>query len=185
MHRNLITNLLNDYFPGNVEEQANKTRMLDFLATEPSCFERACQSGHFTASCWLENFYGNAALLTHHKKFNGWLQLGGHADGDNDLLRVAIKEAEEESGLSVEPVSDKIFDLGVHFIPYEGATQHYHYDVRFYLRATEDKSFTVSEESHDLMWVERDNQLPDNVDVKRMFLKWKQLKSFLWAGIGA
>ncbi|MDR1551809.1 MAG: NUDIX hydrolase [Holosporaceae bacterium] len=177
MHRGLITNLLNDYFPENMEEQANKIRMLDFLAVEPDCFERACQSGHFTASCWLENFNGNAALLTHHKKFKGWLQLGGHADGDNDLLRVALKEAEEESGLPVDPISDKIFDIGVHFIPpHEDTTQHYHYDVRFYLRATEDKPFTVSEESHALMWVKQENQLPDNLEVKRMFWKWKRLK---------
>ncbi|MDR0631489.1 MAG: NUDIX hydrolase [Holosporales bacterium] len=143
----------------------------------PSCFDRSCQEGHFTASCWLENYHGDAALLTHHKKFNGWLQLGGHADGDNDLLRVSMKEAQEESGLPVEPVHCKIFDIGVHFIPpYEDTVQHYHYDVRFYLRATENKPFVVSEESHDLMWVTQEDQLPDNYDVRRMFLKWKSLE---------
>ncbi|MDR1234092.1 MAG: NUDIX hydrolase [Holosporales bacterium] len=177
MHRRFIASLLNEYVPGNPEEQENKSKMLDFLSRESNCFERSCQEGHFTGSCWLENFQENAALLTHHKKFKSWLQLGGHADGDSDLLRVAQKEALEESGLSVEPVINKIFDISVHFIPsYEDVGQHYHYDVRFYLRATEDKPFVVSEESYDLKWVNREDQLPDNPEVKRMFQKWRKLK---------
>jgi 8-oxo-dGTP pyrophosphatase MutT (NUDIX family) len=176
MHRRLITNLLNDYFSDDPIEQEDKVKMLDFLNRKPNCFERSCQECHFTASCWLENFHGNAALLTLHKKFNGWLQLGGHADGDNDLLRVSIKEAQEESGLSVESVNCKIFDIGVHFIPpYKDIARHYHYDVCFYLRAIEDKPFVVSEESHDLMWIDRDDQPPDNYNVRRMFRKWKKL----------
>ncbi|MDR1208460.1 MAG: NUDIX hydrolase [Holosporales bacterium] len=177
MHRDFIRNLLDEYLPEYPTEQEDKAKMLGFISREPDCFKRSCQEGHFTGSCWLENFHGNAALLTHHKKFNGWLQLGGHADGDSNLLRVSLKEAEEESGLPVEPVSNKIFDIGVHLIqPHEDTTQHYHYDVRFYLRATEDKPFVVSEESHDLKWVERQDQLPDNRDVQRMFRKWKKLK---------
>jgi 8-oxo-dGTP pyrophosphatase MutT (NUDIX family) len=178
MYRKLITNLLNDYLPDDPFEKEDQLKMLDFINREPNCFERSCQEGHLTASCWLENSHGNAVLLTLHKKFNAWLQLGGHADGDNDLLRVSMKEAQEESGLSVEPVHSKIFDISVHFIPpYEDTVQHYHYDVRFYLRATEDKPFVVSEESHDLMWVTQEKQLPDNYTVQRMFRKWKNLKS--------
>jgi 8-oxo-dGTP pyrophosphatase MutT (NUDIX family) len=175
MHRQLITKLLNEYSPEDLVEQEAKMKMLDFISREPDCFERSCQEGHFTGSCWLENFKGNAALLTHHKKFNDWLQLGGHADGDNDLLRVAQKEAREESGLSVEPVLDKIFDIGVHgSSPEEGTTRHY--DVRFYLRAIENKPFVVSEESYNLKWVKQENELPNNIDVKRMFKKWEKLK---------
>jgi 8-oxo-dGTP pyrophosphatase MutT (NUDIX family) len=178
MHRLLITKLLNDYFSENPVEREDKVKMLSFLERAPNCFERSCPEGHFTASGWLENFHGNAVLLTHHKKFNSWLQLGGHADGNQDLLRVSIKEAQEESGLPVEPVHRKIFDISVHFTPpYEDSIQHYHYDVRFYLRVTEDKPFVVSEESYNLMWVERESQLPDNYDVRRMFRKWKDLKS--------
>jgi 8-oxo-dGTP pyrophosphatase MutT (NUDIX family) len=166
--------LLNEYFPEDPTEQKDKAKMLDFISREPDCFERSCQEGHFTGSCWLENFDGSTALLTHHKKFNDWLQLGGHADGDSDLLRVSLKEAQEESGLPVVPVFNKIFDIGVHFIQlHEDTTQHCHYDVRFYLRATEDKPFVVSEESHDLKWVEQEDQLPDNYDVRRMFRKWR------------
>ncbi|MDR1365415.1 MAG: hypothetical protein LBJ42_02410, partial [Holosporales bacterium] len=131
-----ILDLLNNYFPNDLMEREDKRKMLAFLAREPNCFERSCKEGHFTASCWIENVHGTAILLTHHKKFNAWLQLGGHADGDSDLLRVSLKEAFEESGLSVEPVNKNIFDVGVHSIPpYEDVHQHYHYDVKFHLRA--------------------------------------------------
>jgi 8-oxo-dGTP pyrophosphatase MutT (NUDIX family) len=170
-----ILKLLNNYFPENPTEQENKIKMLDFLAREPNCFERSCKEGHFTASCWIENFYGTAILLTHHKKFNEWLQLGGHADGDNDLLKVSLKEAFEESGLSIEPISENIFYTGVHFIPpYKNTAPHYHYDVVFYLRATKDEPFVVSDESYDLKWMYEEDHLPHNQDVKRMFGKWRK-----------
>jgi hypothetical protein len=85
-------NLLDEYFPEDPTEQEDKARMLDFISREPDCFERNCQDWHFTGSCWLENFDGSAALLTHHKKFNNWLQLGGHADGDSDLLLLSYSK---------------------------------------------------------------------------------------------
>jgi 8-oxo-dGTP pyrophosphatase MutT (NUDIX family) len=169
-----IFKLLNNYHTNDLMEQESKRKMLNFLAREPNCFERSCEEGHFTASCWLENASRTAILLTHHKKFNAWLQLGGHADGDSDLLRVSLKEAFEESGLSVISVNRNIFDVSVHFIPpHEDVHQHYHYDVRFYLRATKDEPFVVSDESYDLKWVYEEGQLPDNTEIKRMFRKWK------------
>ncbi|MDR1907870.1 MAG: NUDIX hydrolase [Holosporales bacterium] len=181
MHRNLAIELINNYAPTDQVELEDKRRMLDFLAREPDCFDRNCVEGHFTASCWLENYAGDAILLTHHRKFGKWIQLGGHADGDSDLLRVSLKEAYEESGLSnIEPVRADIFDIGVHFIPpHEDITQHYHYDVRFYLKAMKDEPFTVSEESHDLKWVflHEKEKLPDNHGVQRMFAKWEYLKT--------
>src|SRR5690606_26123820 len=60
-------------------------------------FRRERLAGHFTASCWLVDGAGARVLLTHHRKLGRWLQLGGHADGDRDLARVALREAEEES----------------------------------------------------------------------------------------
>ncbi|MDR1032236.1 MAG: NUDIX hydrolase [Holosporales bacterium] len=175
-----LLKLLNNYLPENQAELKNKTKMLNFLADEPNCFKRDCLKGHFTGSCWIENFYGDSILLMHHRKHEGWLQLGGHADGDSDLLRVSLKEAYEESGLSVKPVNGDIFDIGVHLVPlYKDIPEHYHYDVRFYLKATKDEPYVINEESYDLRWVKFDEEdsLPDDQDIKRMFRKWKALKA--------
>lgn len=177
MHRNKIRELLKNYCPATDEEAVDLAQIRDFVEREPRCFERDCPEGHLTGSCWLENWDGSAALLTHHKKLNMWLQLGGHADGDSDLLRVALREAQEESSLpGIVPVDGEVFDVGVHLIPARGdCPAHYHYDVRFWLKASIPAEFVVSDESNALRWLPRDaspDQLPPNVDVQRMFQKW-------------
>jgi len=92
-------------------------------------------------------------LLTHHRKLRRWLQLGGHADGERDLAAVALREAEEESGLHGLTIIPDIFDLDRHWIPAHGHTPgHWHYDVRYMVRAGADEAFVVSAESLDLAW---------------------------------
>lgn len=117
-------------------------------------FTRERLGGHFTASAWLVNADGDKVLLTHHRKLDRWLQLGGHADGDRDLGRVALREAEEESGLSGLVLdSPDIFDLDKHWIPERAEVPgHWHYDVRFVVRTTAGEAFAVSEESLALEW---------------------------------
>lgn len=103
---------------------------VDFLR-EPQAFLRSNLAGHFTGSAWLVSGDGQRALLMHHRKLNRWLQPGGHADGDTDLARVALREAEEESGLSELVVEPDIFDLDRHRIPARGEEpEHWHYDAR-------------------------------------------------------
>jgi 8-oxo-dGTP pyrophosphatase MutT (NUDIX family) len=178
MHRKKILDLLTRYSPTNVDEVCNKQRFLAFAEQYSSCFNRDCLPGHFTGSCWLENYDKTRVLLTKHKIFKDWLQLGGHADGDPDILGVALKEAYEESGLkNIEIVFAEIFDTGYHFIPeYKGIPAHYHYDVRFLFRASDpDEEIQMSDESDDLKWF--DQSPTNNVEVNRMFEKWKSLRN--------
>lgn len=139
-------------------------------------FARARLAGHFTASAWLVDRAGMRLLMTHHRKLDRWLQLGGHADGDRDLAAVALKEAEEESGLRDLIVEPTLFDLDRHLIPERGDVPgHWHYDARYVVRATGDESFAISDESHDLAWREIAALLDDpNLDpsIARMARKW-------------
>jgi len=129
-------------------------RLVAFVEREPHCFERSTAEGHITGSAWIVDPSGTRVLLTHHRKLDKWLQLGGHADGDPDVLAVAMREAHEESGIAdVTPLIQDIFDVDIHVIPGRGTEQeHFHYDVRFAVRAAH-TDHVVSDESHDLAWV--------------------------------
>ena len=150
----------------------------DLLAMngEADPFTRDRLDGHFTASCWLVDSSGERVLLTHHRKLDRWLQLGGHADGERDFARVALTEAEEESGLPGLSVAPGIFDLDAHDIPeHKGVPAHVHYDVRFVVHAGEDESFVVSDESHALAWREIASLVDDadaDPSLRRMASKW-------------
>lgn len=148
----------------------------DLLADAADPYVRERLAGHFTASCWLVDRSGERTLLTHHRKLGMWLQLGGHADGERDLQVVALKEAEEESGLRGLSVDAGIFDLDRHWIPeHKGVPAHWHYDVRYVIHAGEDEAYTVSEESHDLAWrdiAELAVEAGTDPSVQRMARKW-------------
>ena len=139
-------------------------------------YRRERLAGHFTASSWLVSGDGRRTLLTHHRKLGRWLQLGGHADGDKDLARVALKEAEEESGLTGLRVEPAIFDLDRHWIPeHKTVPGHWHYDARYIVRAGADETFAVSDESHALAWREIASVADDadlDESLRRMARKW-------------
>jgi 8-oxo-dGTP pyrophosphatase MutT (NUDIX family) len=144
---------------------------------EPSHpFRRERLAGHLTASAWLVAADGRRALLTHHRKLGLWLQPGGHADGDTDLVRAALKEAEEESGLRGLRIVPGIFDLDRHRIPeHKGVPAHWHYDVRYVVRAGPDEAFVVGDESHALAWRDIAGLARDeaaDTSVRRMARKW-------------
>lgn len=176
MHRTYLLRLLQEYKPIYQEEIATQERILAFVQEYPDCFARSLEIGHITASAWLLNKQGTHALLMHHKKLNFWVQLGGHCDGNSNVLEVAIKEAQEESGIiGIEPVSAAIFDIDVHLIPATPKEKaHYHYDVRFLLQVTSDESIIQNHESNELRWFGIDDRLPtQEQSVVRMFSKWR------------
>jgi 8-oxo-dGTP pyrophosphatase MutT (NUDIX family) len=158
------------------EEGEAAAQFLELLGDGEDPFERARLAGHFTASAWLVDRSGTRVLLTHHRKLDRWLQLGGHADGDRDLSRVALREAEEESGLRGLTVEPAMFDIDRHWIPERGDVPgHWHYDVRYVVRAGDQEDYVVSEESHDLAWREIAQIATDpasDESMRRMAGKW-------------
>ena len=155
MHRRDLLDRLRAHRAWDEFEDRSLDRVQDFVFAEPRCFERELESGHVTGSAWIVSPARDAVLLTHHRKLDRWLQLGGHADGDSDVLRVALREAHEESGSdAIHPVHDRIFDVDVHEIPARGREPaHFHYDVRFLFEADPCEELVLSSESKALAWV--------------------------------
>jgi len=158
MHREAVLSLLRRHGARALEahEAEMTAETIRFVEGHADCFLRACVPGHLTGSAWIVNADRTRTLLTHHRKLEKWLQLGGHADGDFDLLAVAQREAEEESGLrSVRVVSGDVFDVDRHWIPPRKKDPgHYHYDLRFLFEADPAEPLVVSSESKELAWVD-------------------------------
>ena len=175
---------LQKYAESHPEQKITADRMLDFVRSTPHCFERSHEAGHMTGSAWLLNPAGDKALLTLHHNLQRWMQTGGHADGDPDTLRVALKEAEEESGITgIVPISGEIFDIDIHLIPArpaKGEPAHFHYDVRYLLRAPHEQ-YAISQESDDLAWWSAEDFATRaaelDASVLRMAEQWMQQKA--------
>ena len=156
---------LNQYLANYPEERRTIAQTFEFLDSNNNCFNRSNLYGHFTGSAWIVDESNSWVLMTHHKKLNKWLQLGGHADGNQDLLEVAYSEAVEESGFQkFKIVTDNIFDLDIHSFPkYKEIPKHFHFDIRFIIENTRSgESLTVSNESHDVAWIHINDVLNKN-----------------------
>ncbi|MEQ8715504.1 MAG: NUDIX hydrolase [Cyclobacteriaceae bacterium] len=175
INRDDFSEALAAYKPLDSREAGFVPRFKELLRY-PNCYERSLLSGHLTASCWVLNHDHSQVLMLHHAKLNKWLQPGGHADGDENLLRVAQKELDEETGLTdYELISESIFDLDIHDIPErKGVPPHQHYDVRFAFRASLSSSITKNHESNALEWVDL-AKVPDEPSLQRMVTKTSQL----------
>lgn len=154
--RDSLLQLLCRYHPEEPDRLAVAERIIAFVRDEPACAERSHLYGHLTGSAWVVNATRTKALLLHHRKLNRWMQPGGHADGEFDLLSVALREAREESGLTgIEPVTGEIFDVDIHEIPpFKEIPAHYHFDVRFLLYADDEEIPRHNEESNDVKWID-------------------------------
>jgi 8-oxo-dGTP pyrophosphatase MutT (NUDIX family) len=163
------------------DEQPIRARMVELLDTVADCFSRTTFPAHFTGSAFVVNADGSRALLHHHRKLDRWLQFGGHCDGDEDVLRVAQREALEESGIAgLIVASARPFDLDIHEIPARAnEPTHWHYDVRYVLIAPEDAAHTTSAESKELRWFTAGEmeRLSLDAGLQRLVRKWRGLQS--------
>jgi len=142
------------YKTNHHEEKLFISSFIELIEKHENCFERNLLSGHITGSAWVLNTTFSKVLLVYHAKLDRWLQPGGHADGDENLKRVAHKELEEETGLmKAELYARTIFDLDIHLIPAHMQTpKHHHFDVRYLFHADEIENIQVSKESKEVKW---------------------------------
>ncbi|MEI8094978.1 MAG: TipAS antibiotic-recognition domain-containing protein [Spirochaetales bacterium] len=146
--------LLDDYerrFP----DDTAAAQFRAFAASGEPLQGKANPRRHITASTWIVNRARTRVLLTHHAKLHKWVQLGGHTDEGEDWTAAALREAHEESGLQgLSLAQEGLFDLDVHEIPARpGQAAHDHYDLRFLVEADDRVPLVISDESHDLAWV--------------------------------
>jgi 8-oxo-dGTP pyrophosphatase MutT (NUDIX family) len=182
-----LLQLLERYKPEDENDRSQRDRIQQFVRENKNCFERTNLAGHITGSAWVVDKLEKRVLLTHHKKLGKWLQLGGHSDGDPDTLSVALREAQEESGLTgLKPVSKEIFDIDSHDIPARcDGPAHIHYDIRFLFQVSGTDKFKISDESNELAWIDIDKvgSVSKEESLLRMARKFKNGGGFEISGV--
>ncbi|KPV39227.1 nucleoside triphosphate hydrolase [Thiohalorhabdus denitrificans] len=185
MHRRELLTLLDSHRTHFPEEAGFVDRARRFVLDHPDCFHRDLLPGHVTGSAWVVNPARDRALMLHHGKHDRWFQPGGHADGDADILRVALRETAEETGLEpdrIRLVDGTVFDLDHHVIPAQAHfPEHFHFDVRFLVEIDDRLPVPGSVESHEVLWLPL-NEVPrlnNNRSTWRMLEKTRRLRTSL------
>jgi len=171
------------YTPFNEEEEKDKALILKFI-DEPDILTRENTLAHLTASAWVVNKERTKVIMCYHKIYDSWSWLGGHADGEADLLSVAIKEVKEECGVNtVTPVSKEIFSLESltvdgHYKHDEYVSSHLHLNITYLLEADENEILSVNEdENTGVKWFTLDEALKASTEpwfVEHVYKKLNQ-----------
>lgn len=138
---------------GDAAVESTRTRMLAFMDAHPDVLERTCVSGHLTSSSLVVDAVASRVLLLHHTKLRRWLQPGGHVDGVGDLVRSALREATEETGIGSLRAASPAIDLDIHRVSSPNEPAHVHLDVRFLIMAPAGAAPVGNHESTELRWV--------------------------------
>lgn len=169
------------YAPFNEQEARDKAVILDFMDRHGDAFLRSNLTAHMTASAWVVNAARDRVLMVYHKIYDSWSWTGGHADGEEDLLSVAIREVREETGVqSVRPVSEEIYSLEIltvdgHEKRGEYVPSHLHLNVTYLLEADEHEALRICEaENSGVRWFTLDGALEASTEpwfVARIYKK--------------
>lgn len=168
---NKIFNIINNYQPYNTQEIKDKELMLKFLEQFEDVLSRDNIIGHFTTSCWIVNSSLTKVLCIYHKIYNSWGWVGGHNDGDDDFINVALKEAKEETGLSVDILGDELFAIDVlpvmnHIKNKEFISSHLHLNLTYLCVANENEELILNEdETNGVMWIDI-NRVNDYISIE-------------------
>ncbi|KIR01283.1 Adenosylhomocysteinase [Lachnospiraceae bacterium TWA4] len=147
------------YKPFNEQEKQDKEFIISCLETYKKVAYRENLIAHLTASAWVINKTHDKVLMIYHNIYNSWAWLGGHADGESDLLQVALREVHEESGIkSAKPVTEDIFSLEVltvngHVKRGNYVSSHLHLNCTYLLEADEDEILRIKpDENSGVAW---------------------------------
>ncbi|HBM46664.1 MAG TPA: NUDIX hydrolase [Lachnoclostridium sp.] len=159
MDRKELISKIKKYQPFNEQEEMDKALILNWIETQENAFSRENTVAHMTASAWVVNKERSKVLMIYHNIYNSWSWLGGHADGETDLLAVAVREVKEEAGITnVRPVSDEIFSLESltvdgHVKKGRYVSSHLHLNVTYLLEADSEEAVSVkADENSGVAW---------------------------------
>ncbi len=154
---------IKQFVPFNEQERADKEMMLEYINIFKDVLTRENKMCHFTASNWIVNKERTKVLMIYHNIYQSWAWTGGHADGDENLLHVALKEAEEETGIkNLKVVSDGIYGLEIltvdsHIKRGKFVPSHLHLDCCYLLEADENEPLKIKEdENSGVKWIDID-----------------------------
>ena len=183
MHRQELLQLLKTYKTRFMDELAFVRRSIDFVEQHEDVFYRELSPAHVTGSAWVVSPGRSQVLMMHHKKLDQWFQPGGHADGESDIVRVALKETAEETGIDashIKLVDSSIFDVDIHTIPAHASDpEHQHIDIRFLIEIDNELPVPGNDESHDILWIDLQNvsRYNRNRSTYRMLEKTRALRN--------
>ena len=177
----MIIQQIENYRPFNQQERQDRIRILDFLRNNEDAFERSNATAHMTASAWVINADASKVLMVYHRIYDSWSWTGGHADGERDLLALAIREVQEETGVqNVRPVTEDIYSLEVltvdgHEKRGEYVSSHLHMNVTYLLMADEKETLHICEaENSAVAWFGLEEALSASTEpwfVERIYKK--------------
>jgi 8-oxo-dGTP pyrophosphatase MutT (NUDIX family) len=184
-----LSEIIRNYKPYNKQEEKDKERILWCIENFQDPLSRDNGIAHFTSSCFILNKSHDKVIMIHHNIYNSWAWTGGHADGNEDLLAVAVKEAEEETGVkNVKPITADIFALDVmpvfsHIRRGEYVSAHLHLNASYILETDEEEELVVKpDENSAVRWIPIDEVLeyssePHMIKVyEKIITKIKELK---------
>ena len=152
---------IENYKPYNEQEEKDKETMLEYINTFDDVLTRNNEFGHFTASSWAVNKQRTKVLMIYHNIYKSWAWTGGHADGEEDLLNVAIRELKEETGVkNVKVLNNDIFSLEIicvdgHVKRRKYVSSHVHLNVTYLLEVDEEETLKIKEdENSGVKWVD-------------------------------
>ena len=147
------------YVPCCEQEENDQRMMLRYMDIFDDTLLRTNETAHFTASAWVVNKERSKVLMIYHNIYDSWSWTGGHADGEEDMLAVALREVMEETGLeSVKAVSEDVFSVEIltvdaHFKKGKYVVPHLHLNLTYLIEADEGQMLKIKpDENSGVKW---------------------------------
>lgn len=179
----MLRQIIESYIPCCEQEQEDKRMLLKYIDENPDILLRSNETAHFSASAWVVNPNRTKVLMLYHNIYNSWSWPGGHADGEEDLLCVALREVQEETGIAnIRPVSEEIYSLEIltvnaHFKKGKYVVPHLHLNLTYLLEADDTQALhSKPDENSAVRWFPLDEAVAASTepDMQVVYAKLNQ-----------